>query len=129
MNTTEVITAVTGAISTITDVLTFIRTQAQSADLDRLHEAIKQRDKVIRHIAAAKVSPGSRVTITGLSPKFLNGLTGTVRSINRTVANVDLDRSSKITLAAMDRSKKFWFYYSEENPYAMQVPLTCCVPS
>jgi len=113
--------------TTITDVLGYIATKATLDEVWVIFKAVKDRDRSLRKETAAKVSVGAEVKLDGLSPKLLNGLTGTVRSINGSSANVDLDSSSRLLLSDKDRSHKFYLYYDGETPYAMKVPLSCCV--
>jgi len=113
--------------TTITDVLGYIATKATLDEVGVIFEAAKGRDRSVRKAVAAKVSIGAQVKLHGLSPKLLNGLVGTVRAIHGSCANVDLDATSKLLLEAVDQSHKFHLYYDGDTPYAMRVPLSCCV--
>lgn len=48
--------------------------------LDRIRQAIKDRENTIASVALYTLDVGDRVRLKGLSPKYLNGLTGTIVS-------------------------------------------------
>jgi len=62
------------AATTISDIVL----NANEDDLDRIIQSVKDRRKVLSAARAAEVQIGMACTLTGLSPKYLNGLTGTV---------------------------------------------------
>jgi len=78
----------------IYDALDFIG-DADTKTLDTLSEAIRSRRKSLGHMAAlanvAEIQPGDRVKTHGLSPKYLNNLTGTVLELTGTKITVEFD--------------------------------------
>jgi hypothetical protein len=85
--------------TTITDVLGYIAGSATDDELERVLHAYKTRRKMLQQVRAASVTVGASVTLDGLSPKALNGLTGTVASIDGNRASVELDADSTTRLA------------------------------
>lgn len=91
--------------------------------LDRLAAAVTERRRLVSAQMARRnvltIMPGARVQLQGLSPKYLNGLTGTVvetpefrRNRRKATLSVTLD-----TPTAMGRFGK-----------VIQVPASCLVP-
>lgn len=62
------------AATTIGDIVL----NADEDDLTRIIQTVKDRRKVLASARAADVQIGASCTLTGLSPKYLNGLTGVV---------------------------------------------------
>jgi len=66
------------------------------ANIDELQRAITARQKIVRTNRAetitASVKKGDRVRLTGISPKGLNGATGTVQSVTRSRVHVVIDK-------------------------------------
>jgi hypothetical protein len=77
------------------DVLAAIANGVMDEHEDRLIQAIKARRRVRSTIetgkALASVKVGSRVSLHGLRPQYLNGLTGVVEEVRGTRFNVKLD--------------------------------------
>ena len=69
--------------------------EMSTEDLERVGKAINDRYRVLRTIRAsvnlASVAVGGRVTLDGLSPKYINGSRGTVTRVAGTKVTVDLD--------------------------------------
>lgn len=84
--------------TTPADVIAFIVARADETDLANILNAVKARRKALGQINAAAVKVGQRVTLDGLSPKYLNGLTGTVLSVEGARCTVTLDRDSTTSL-------------------------------
>lgn len=78
------------AQTTIADVITFVASQANEDDIERLLTAIKARRSILSQVRAASLAVGDEVTINGISPAVLNNLTGTVKSISGNRAEVEL---------------------------------------
>lgn len=76
---------------------------ANESDLDLLVEAISARRRVLRdqqtRQIAALLDEGTVVTLDGLTPKALNGLTGAVENIKVQRADVRLDEKSTARLS------------------------------
>lgn len=79
---------------TTPDVVDYIVGGATEGDLAVIINAINLRRKALRAISAAAVTVGAKVTLDGLSPKYLNGLTGTVKSVQGARCTVTLDVAS-----------------------------------
>lgn len=113
---------------TTKDLITFILNQADEAALDALFEAARRRRDALRAIAAAAISEGDTVTIRDISPKYLNGLTGTVKAIetirNKRCAVVTLDKDSTQKLALS--SVKYDWLFSHDSHDLPGIPLGCC---
>ncbi|OEJ20910.1 hypothetical protein [Streptomyces subrutilus] len=87
--------------NTLEQVAEFIVNDADAEDIDRIIEAVNTRRSTLRQraeaIAAASVKTGARVELHNLTPKYLNGLTGTVTKVDRgrkVRATVKLDEAS-----------------------------------
>ena len=82
-------------MNTLQDALVFIF-NADERELERLQHALKERHLQLRterkHEALAAFNVGDRVELQGLSPKYLNGATGTIGRIEGTRFAVTLDR-------------------------------------
>lgn len=83
---------------TTSDIVNAILT-AEDYDEDKVVAAIKQRRATQRLIStAAKLQAtkiGTQVALTGLSPKYLNGLRGKVTALRGKRVIVDLDEGSQ----------------------------------
>lgn len=112
-------------------VVGFIQESADANDLDTVIEAVKARRKLLQDQAAAAVKEGLDVTLHNISPKYLNGLRGTVKSIERLsrkrTAVVTLDEESTRTLSFS--SAKYGFLASSDSYDLNGVPLSCCKPT
>lgn len=77
------------------DVITAIMNGNVDDDLESIQEAIRARNKVRGDIVRMTITPGTRVRLKNLSPKYLNGLEGTVSTRKRRGKRipVDLDES------------------------------------
>jgi hypothetical protein len=110
--------------TTLTDVATFITSEATEDDIARIYEFCKQRNKTLRTIRAASVQTGAAVELSNLSPKYLNGLTGTVSTITKDRCAVLLDEESTSTLKWSGRGR---FVVGEQANYTLNgVPLSSC---
>jgi hypothetical protein len=91
-----------------TYVLAFIAGHADDEDLDTITDVVRTRRRMLADLAAAAVTVGASVRLQNLSPRYLNGLTGTVIDITspRRGATrrcvVRLDAASTQQLAELD---------------------------
>lgn len=110
----------------LTDVLTFIADKASADDLERIWNAARNRQKTLRAVRAAAVQVGQDVVLDGLSPRQLNGLTGTVVSISKASGQVRLDEASTRRL----RAARLTRVHVPDNvtEHVLHVPLSCCLP-
>ena len=114
--------------TTFAEASEYVVSRADNHELDRIIDAVKERRRALRAIVAASVRRGATVQLGGLSPKFLNGLTGEVTAIDGKRATVRLDEEST------DRLR---YQYSPRYPVAdgvtnrviNGVPLECCLPA
>lgn len=117
----------TDGAATMAEVIGFVLEQADESDLDRITDAVKKRRGVLRDKAAADVKEGKQVTLYGLRPAYLNGLTGTVKSIKpgrtRKVV-VTLDRRSTSVLAYS--SADYHSLHGQDSHDLTGIPITCC---
>jgi hypothetical protein len=67
-------------------------------DIDRIFRALRSRENEIRRRAAQvnliTLTPGTRVRLKDLSPKYLNGLTGVVKASRGARITVELDTNT-----------------------------------
>lgn len=105
--------------TTLSDVIGFI-TGATSDQLDLLSKAINDRRQSLRNERAALVKVGMKVVLSGVSPKYLDGMTGTVDAITGTRATVRLDEESTNRLRLTGRR---FLVPSTVREYELQVPL------
>jgi hypothetical protein len=115
-------------MTTITEVLDFIGHEATVRDTERIQQVLTVRIKAVRAVRAATIEVGAQVTIKNIAPKALNGLTGTVSSIDGNRGTVTLDEPSTRTLSYA-RTK----YANRIIPGATShpiggIPLTCMEP-
>lgn len=115
----------TATATTIEDVFEFIHGQANETDLDNIFDAYRSRTKVLREKRALSVSPGKEVVVTGVSPKYLNGLRGTVEEVDGKCASVRLDEASTRRLRASG-SRRFFIPDDETNYVLTGLPKSTC---
>ncbi|QFZ20516.1 hypothetical protein [Saccharothrix syringae] len=110
------------------DVVGFVLEHADKNALDHITQAVKSRHDVLREKAAAEITENATVTIRGISPKYLNGLSDVVKEIIRgrgkPHATVTLDKASTDTLAFS--STKFGHLAGRTSYDLTGVPLSCC---
>lgn len=68
----------------VPDVLEAIQSGACDAGLDEIRTALDERRSMVASRTAHRLEPGDHVTLTGLSPKYVNGKTATVVEVKRT---------------------------------------------
>jgi len=113
---------------TLADVTTFILTTATQDDIDRIHTAAKARTRSLREVLAAQVQVGASTTLQGLSPKYLNGMRGTVASIKGARGDVLLDEESTRNLRYLGARR--YYIPAETTQYTLTgVPLSCIGPA
>ena len=61
------------------DIVTAIMNGSCDQSLDVLRAALRQREKTIGDITLLTIKPGARVRLKNLTPKYLNGMLGTVK--------------------------------------------------
>lgn len=110
--------------------LTDIAANADESDLERVIAAVKARRTALGQVRAAAVQVNAHVELHGLTPKYLNGLTGTVTSITKGKAVVTLDNPSTRRLAAGDQRSRFGLSFATANDMTAVhpvrgVPLQC----
>lgn len=118
------------AAPSITDALTFVANAQSEDELDRLRDAITARRQSVAAIRAAAITIGTRVQLSGLSPKYVNGLTGTVEAYSRgkrTRMDVRLDEVSTRRLRFMGASRFPVAEGVQEHLFG-GVPMVCLMP-
>src|SRR5690625_6208982 len=113
----------TTAAPALVDAITFIK-RATESDIDRMYNALKLRRQALSEQRAAAVTVGTEGTLTGLSPKYLNGLSGKVVAIRGKRADVELDEGSTMTLR-FTRQTRFRIPANQERYTIPGVPLQC----
>ena len=88
-------------MTTYADVLAYVST-ATREEISGIHDAANARSRMLRDIrtaqAAATIKVGDKVTLGGLSPKYLNGLQGEVKALDGKRVTVELGKVDR-TLA------------------------------
>lgn len=111
----------------LSNVVGYVLKDADTSALDRIGEALKSRRNAL---AAAEIVVNATVTLHGLSPQYLNGLSGVVEEIvpsgKGPRAKVALDKASTNRLAYS--SSKYRFLASLDS-YDVTVPQSCCKAS
>lgn len=110
---------------TLLDVLGFIASQADRDDTDRILVGVQARTKVLGSIDAAAVTVGADITTARLQPKYLTGLTGTVKSIDGKYASILLTEDSTDRLR-YTRQQRFDVPSDEKQHLVRGIPLECC---
>lgn len=106
----------------IEDVLAFITSEASREDLESISAAQKSRREILTIQQTATLRRGSRVRLTGISPKSIEGATGTIQDIARKRASVVFDEEQP-------RGVYFGrFQATYRNKMPLRVPLACLVP-
>lgn len=113
--------------SSVTEVLDYVHSRADEQDLEALIQAVKTRRNVLGEQRAAAVRTGTEVRLDGLSPKYLNKLTGIIETTKGSRADVRLDKGSTATLRYA--GKKFYIPITEETFLLTGVPKQCCRPN
>lgn len=110
---------------TRTDAVSFISDHADEADLDAIIATIKARQKMHATRRASAVVVDQEVTLQGLQPKYLNGLTGTVKSISGNYADVELSEKSTEQLRFYGR-RRFIIAEGTKRYVLTGTPLSTC---
>ena len=106
------------------DTLTFIDDHADEKALNRIVTAVNTRRKVLAARRAALIDEGDSVRIDGISPKYLAGMTGTVKSIKGKHATVTLDEASTDVLARKG-NRRFYVPAGVDTYDLSGIPLSC----
>lgn len=115
------------ATLTLNDVRAFISGYADEQDLDAITRAVKARSRALMDDRAANLKVGTKVTLTNLSPKYLCGLTGTVKLLQGSRATVTLDA---VSTEALRRSGRSYYVPVDVKEYDLSgVPSGCCIPA
>jgi hypothetical protein len=112
-------------MTTLSEVLDWIA-QADNEDLDVILDMLRMRRQTIAEANTALAKVGMKVTFRNLSPRYLNGLTGTIRAINSTGSRgtIKLDELSTNRLALTKQNR---FHAEVGTTYTMEgVPLSAC---
>jgi hypothetical protein len=85
-----------------TDVISYITLHATSEEARRINKAATERVKLLGKmegsLMASLLKPGDKVTLSGLSPKYLNGMTATVKEAAQ-------GRETKVTVVLDDEHR------------------------
>lgn len=111
--------------ASIGPILDYVHSSADEQDLDSLIQAVKTRRNVLGEQRAATVRRDAPVRLDGLSPKYLNGLTGTVETTKGNRADVRLDEQSTSRLRYS--GKKYYIPADESQFLLSGVPKQCCL--
>jgi len=117
------------AAVTLPGIIAFIVSEDTESQLDQVTNAVRQRQRALRTVQAAAVRVGAQVRISGLSPKYLNGLEGLVETITRSRSNVRLSKMSTARLWRTGGTRavsRFGVKPDEEHYLLCGIPLSCC---
>ncbi|MFI8459154.1 hypothetical protein [Kitasatospora sp. NPDC085464] len=109
-------------------VITYVTNNSTTADLDRFNAVAERRRKHLRSTREASVTVEQWVRLGGLKDFTLNGLRGTVASIDKrgrgkTVASIRLDAESTI------RYRSEHYVATADTEHTLPgIPLTCVYP-
>jgi aspartokinase-like uncharacterized kinase len=118
----------TTTATTLSDVLTYIVSEADDDAMDLIIDGVRQRQKALQQIAAASVRIGMETRIDGISPKYLVGMRGEVAGIDGKRAEVLLDEASTRTLRF--KGGRRFYIPSDTTRYLLGgIPLSCCKPA
>lgn len=106
---------------TLTDVIDFINRVGDEKVLAAVKNAATRRLENARQVRSMAITPGSKVQLDGLSPNYLNGLTGEVATVQGNRASVRLDSDSTNTLR-FTKQKRFYIAADEETYVIAGVP-------
>ena len=112
---------------TLADVTSFILTSATQDDIERLYAAAKSRTRTLRDVVAAHVQAGATTKLQALSPRYLNGMRGTVTSIRGARGDVLLDEESTRNLRYLG-FRKFHIPAETSQYTVVGVPLSSIGP-
>ncbi|MEV6421816.1 hypothetical protein [Streptomyces sp. NPDC051662] len=91
------------------DLAAYIREHATAEELDILQELCGKRREIVWAVRGSLVRTGTKVEMTNMKPKYLNGLGGTVTRTRKskkgeTLADIALDTQSAARLAKARRN-------------------------
>lgn len=112
------------AATTISDIVL----SADEHDLERIIQAVKDRRNTLSAARASSVQVGMQARTTGLTPKYLNGLTGVVERGNTSLPGrmaIRLDEGSTDQLRW--KGRKFFIPVGEKNYLLDGIPTQCFV--
>lgn len=103
------------------DVIAAVMRGELDEDLDALLDAVIARRKNAARRRAASLTIGDRVRIEGISPKGMNGATGTVKGMRGKRVEVEIDKEFARFAGR--------FASMIESGLPLRVPDTCVVPA
>lgn len=105
---------------TTAEIVSAILTGRHDGEIGEIADACRTRNDYLKKRTAAEVRLGSRVRVKGVSPRYLDGLTGNVASFygrTRTRVNIEIEHIESISPQAKERLI---------GTQLLGVPLTCC---
>jgi hypothetical protein len=113
------------ATLTFDEVVDYVTTHATNEELEELQAAMNARNSILQAQRAAAVRVGSTVTFVTIAPKYMEGLTGEITSIDGKHATVRLNVRSTNTLRVKGR-RRFFIPPTTQRYEVSGIPLTCC---
>ncbi|SEB31813.1 hypothetical protein [Streptomyces melanosporofaciens] len=115
---------ITMSSATLESVIDFILNQADEGSVEKVFAAGNQRMATLINARAAQVTEGATVRLTGLKPKYLNGLQGEVVELTR-------ERKQIIAVVLLDETSTTEFsFHREIDPetqrHRVRVPAGTC---
>lgn len=113
--------------TTVDDVIRFLNGCADMTVLRTIARQASRRQKQVETRAAASAEIGTAVTLVGLSPQYLNGLSGTIDSRSmRGKARVDVRLDAASTAALRARNARRFYIAPDAETYVVHgVPIDC----
>lgn len=110
---------------TIDTIAAHVVNAATMNDLDTLIAAVKTRRTALNALNAMAVTADSEIELSGLSPQYLNGLTGTVKP-GRRGQRVDILLTEASTSRLRRSGRKYFIPADTERFILTGVPAACC---
>lgn len=121
----------TTSTTTYADVIEYITNHASYAEIDQITQVSRNRFMALGRAQAATLAIGDEVTMHNISPKYLQGLTGTVEEIDtRTeMIAIRLDAVSTTKLQNNGRQRRYFISPLETNYLLTGIPMVTTRPA
>ncbi|WP_030237594.1 hypothetical protein [Streptomyces sp. NRRL S-350] len=110
------------------EVITYVTNNSTAADLDRFDDNAEKRRKQLRSDREASITAGQSVRLGGLKDFTLNGLRGTVASIDKR-ARGKAKASIRLDAESTTRYRSEHYLATDDAEYTLPgIPLACVYP-
>jgi len=107
------------------ELLAFVMDEASLEELGRLGLAVQQRRRLLLRGSPTGVAVGETVVLEGATPRYVNGLTGSVEAIAREHCSVLLDEQSTVELRIVG-ARRFEMAPGSTRHLLPRIPLAWC---